>query len=277
MKKTLLLLTILLALLNSGCGPDTNKKETKKAESSTVTFHKKDDPEMKKAAKQAQKTFKFFWKEVTLDFNRIVPALSLACIKLPFSDDPSNSKSNVEHMWVEQIYFDGEKIHCVLINSPNWLKSVKAGDTVECKIGDIDDWMCVLGGKVYGGYSVQVIRSRMSETDRKSYDAKWGLKFPPPDVVNVPVETSEFEPVIAKLLKEQLEKDPSIINSTYDGGRSLLHLEALYGRKYSVKVLLDHGADPTKKCNRGWTPKDYAETLGWTEVIQLLDEKGKKQ
>jgi uncharacterized protein YegJ (DUF2314 family) len=241
------------------------------SEDSPVTFHKDDDPEMEKASQEARKTFRHFWKEVSLDYNRIVPALEVSCIKLPFSDDESDPDSQVEHMWVSEIDFDGERIRGVLINAPNWLKSVKEGDAVECAVDDIGDWMCVLAGKVYGAYTVQVTRGRMSESERTAYDEAWGLEFPPPDEVLVPPDVSDFEPVIAKLLQDHLEKDIETVKSTDDAGRSPLHLEALYGRRHSVQVLLDYGADPTAKCDRGWTPRDYANSIGWAEVASILE------
>lgn len=240
-------------------------------ENSPVTFHEDDDPEIEKASQEARKTFRRFWKEVSLDYNRIVPALEVSCIKLAFSDDKSDPDSQIEHMWVSDIDFDGEKIRGVLINTPNWLKSVTEGDVVECTIGEIGDWMCVLIEKVYGAYTVQVTRRRMSESERVSYDETWGLDFPSPDEVLVPPDVSDFEPVIANLLRDQLEKDIETVKSTDAAGRSLLHLEALYGRRHSVQVLLEHGADSLTRCNRGWTPRDYANSLEWTEISRILE------
>ena len=42
----------------------------------------------------------------------------------------------------------------------------------------IGDWMCVVGDKVYGGYTVQVTRGRMNDAERAAYDAKWGGRVP---------------------------------------------------------------------------------------------------
>jgi uncharacterized protein YegJ (DUF2314 family) len=240
------------------------------SEESPVTYHRGDDPDIKKASQEARKTFRYFWKQVSYDFNRIVPALEMACVKVAFSDDSADPTSQVEHMWINEIDFDGVTIRGTLVNEPNWLKSVKAGDPVECKISDIGDWMCVLAGSVYGGYTVQVTRGRMSSVERKSYDEQWGLEFPPPNEVLIPPETEDFEPVIAKLLKEQLEKKVDTVNSRDDAGRNPLHLEALFGRTHTVRVLLEFGANPMHLCDRGWTPRDYAAVLGWTKVEEIL-------
>ena len=63
---------------------------------SPVTFHKGDAPEIVQASEQARETFRYFWNQVSLDFNRIVPALELACLKVPCSDNNSNPDVQVE-------------------------------------------------------------------------------------------------------------------------------------------------------------------------------------
>lgn len=108
-----------------------------------VTFHEGDDPEIAKASEDARKTFQYFWKQVSCDFNRIVPALEIACVKAAFSDDDSDPNAHVEH-----INYDGAIIRGNLTNSPNALKSVKNGDAVECKVEEVSDWICVLAGRV---------------------------------------------------------------------------------------------------------------------------------
>ncbi len=239
---------------------------------SPVTFHMGDDPEIVAAAENARRTFRHFWNQVSLDFNRIVPALELACLKVPFSDDDSDDESQVEHMWVDQVNFDGVDVTGVLINEPNWLKSVAQGDEVSFPVSRISDWLCVLDEQVYGGYSIQVLRSRMSDDERNNHDEAWGLRFPPPDTVRVPEHNDKFEAVIASMLTEQIAKDASTVAETFDHGRTILHLEALCGRTPSVKVLLQHGADTNARCNRGWTPRDYAQSLKWDGIVSLLDE-----
>jgi len=275
MKRLIKTLAFMLAgalsvLIVASCGPERQGRRGGMSEESPVTFHKGDDPEIVKASEEARKTFKYFWKQVSYDFNRIVPALEVACIKVPFSDDESDPDAQVEYMWVSDIDYDGVVIGGTLINAPNWLKSVKEGDPIECKVSEISDWMYVLSGKVYGGYTTQVTRRRMSAAERQSYDEAWGLEFPPPDEVLVPPETSEFELTLASKLKEHLEKNPEDIGTLDDQGRNLLHLMALYGRPDSVRVLLNAGLDPLQKCPQGRTPMDYASFLGWGNVVEIL-------
>jgi uncharacterized protein YegJ (DUF2314 family) len=44
------------------------------------------DPEMQRAYESARATFRYFWREVAWERRRIIPALSLAAVKAPFSD-----------------------------------------------------------------------------------------------------------------------------------------------------------------------------------------------
>ncbi|MEZ6108539.1 MAG: DUF2314 domain-containing protein [Pirellulaceae bacterium] len=241
---------------------------------SPVTYHKGDDPELVKAMERARETFAGFFNQVSLDFNRIVPALELACVKAPFSDTPEDPQAPVEQMWIDEVTFDGFDVIGKLLNHPNHLESVAAGDEVRVPLGRISDWILVQDGEVHGGHTIQVIRSRMGETELEAHDEAWGLAFEPPDTVLLPERNEDFEGVIASLIIDQIEKEPMAVHEVFDNGRTVLHLEALYGRTPCVEVLLRNGADPEARCDRGLTAREYAALLGWEEVVALLDEYG---
>lgn len=240
------------------------------SDESTVFFHRGDDPVIMEASDRARQTFRDFWYQVALDFNRIIPALELSCLKVPFSDDFSDPEAPVEHMWLQEIDFDGLQVSGLLLNSPNWLTSVNEGDRLAFPLAQISDWLCMLEGKVYGAHTIQVMRAQMDGGERAQHDEAWGLPFAPPETVLVPPRNYQFEGVIAQLIAEQIAKDPAVVNTVYDEGRTLLHLEALYGREASVAVLLDHGAAADHRCERGWRPLEYAQSLGWDDVASML-------
>ena len=242
-------------------------------ENNFITWRKNNDSEILQASKEAQNTFKYFWYQVALDFNRIVPALQLACVKALFFEDSSEPNSQIEHMWVDRINFDGVSITGVLINSPHYLTSVKEGDEVAFSLDRLDDWLCMLCEEIYGGYTIQVIRSRMDDRERQQYDEAWSLPFPQPDIVLVPECDRVFETKIAHMLAEHIKQEPKTTKIIADDGRSLLHLESLYGKTECVKVLLEHGVSPMAECDRGWTPLDYARVLEWSDIVALLEEK----
>jgi len=156
---------------------------------SQVFLNSEKDPEMDQAIRKARQNFRYFWREKTWENKRIIPALDLASIKYPFSDPPGTRRNtdepSVEQMWVSDIDFDGRTLFGTLINSPNWIKSVKEGDSVELLASDLTDWMYAFNGRVYGAYTVNLLRSRMSKSERKQHDNAWGLDFGDPTNIEV--------------------------------------------------------------------------------------------
>jgi len=266
------------------------------SQSSQVFKYDDSDPEMQRAYEAARLTFRYFWREVAWERRRIIPGLDLACVKAAFSDgqkEPSDGAPSTEHMWLSDIDFDGEIVEGVLVNSPNWVKSVKKGDSVRVPLNEIRDWMYAISGVAFGGYSVNLMRSRMDRQELQEHDAAWGLNFGDPSKVCVtpepgvgggllknwfrrqPADTHEHPMSLnmAPSLKEQLVKDPQLISSTNDRGWTLLHQDALAGSAPTVKVLLEAGADPTAQTNDGKTPLQLAQSLGWDNVVALLTRK----
>lgn len=152
--------------------------------SSPVFFSEDDDPEMERAYENARAAFRYFWREVLWDRRRIVPALGLTGVKAPFSDDGDARRSGggtgVEHMWLSNIDFDGLAVTGVLTNAPNWLTTIKQGDLLRVPLSRISDWMYVIGGEVFGAYTVNLLRSRMEPRERQEHDDAWGLDFGDP-------------------------------------------------------------------------------------------------
>ena len=239
-------------------------------ESDFITWHKSSDPDLLEAASRAQADFRHFWYQVATDFNRIVPALEMAIVKAAFSDDFADENSPVEHMWLGEINFDGLNVTGTLLNSPDRLVSVSEGDSVEVPLVRISDWICCINDRAYGAYSVQVLRSRMNDQERASHDEAWGIVFPPPETVELPKVSEQFEKVMLDLLTDQIAKNPGCISEDYGAGRTLLHLMALYGRPASVRALLDAGAAADRECDRGWKAIDYARSIGWDHVVAEL-------
>jgi uncharacterized protein YegJ (DUF2314 family) len=249
------------------------------------------DPEMQDAYRKAQATFKYFWREIAWERRRIVPALDLACAKAPFSDGERTKKSqdhpDVEHMWMSEVDFDGKVVSGVLINSPNWLKTVKEGDSARFPLNQISDWMYAINGEVYGAYTVNLMRSRMGKRERKEHDDAWGLNFGDPNTIRlvpqkkdwfgtkeVEIQEHPMSENMGRSLKDSLAKNPSMVRSKDDRGWTLLHQVALTGSLAAVKVLLEAGADVNAVTDHGMTPLGLAKSLGWDKVAALLISKG---
>lgn len=266
-----------------------------------IVMHQGDDPEMVATSKQARKTFRYFWREMSWEYRRIIPGLDLAAVKVAFTDpEVAPGDPDTEQMWVSEIQCDGKEFTGTLLNSPAWLTNVSAGDPVCEPLSEITDWMFAIQGKVYGAYTVNLLRSRMSNRERKEHDQAWGLDFGDPEEIEVvyvePEQKSGFLGLFSKKsvtdpekqrrakiehpmsinmgesLKESLRESKETLHATDEDGWTMLHRDALAGNATIVKILLKHGADKNLKTPDGDTALDLARIFGWKNVIKLLSE-----
>lgn len=256
-----------------------------------------DSPKMIEAFENAQKTFKYFWRELSWENRRIIPALNIACVKVAFrQDEAGEEKPLVEHMWINEISFDGSNVSGVLINNPNELTNIANGDTVNIPLTQISDWLFAMTEskpkigisklfssspqpKTYGGFTIQAMRSAMSINERKNHDKSWSLDFGDyNEVLLVSGQKENPENLIehpmsknmgGKLI-EFLKENPNEITNSDKSGLTLFHTEAIAGNLTSIEVLLSLGADKTVKTKEGKTPLDFAEKLNWEHVINAL-------
>lgn len=257
------------------------------SQKSKVFIFDNSDPEMQSASANARRDFRYFWREVAWERRRIIPALDLACVKAPFSDGEqgldAQGNPKVEQMWLGEIDFDGRFVRGVLLNSPNWVKSVKAGDTVQLKLDEISDWMYAISGIVYGAYTVNLMRSRMDQQELSGHDSAWGLNFGDPrrsravpkyESASGYAEALALEhpmsEAMASSLREQLKKTPLMAREKDERGWTLLHHQALAGSAATVKVLLENGAKVNVVTDNRMTPLQLAESLSWERVVSLL-------
>jgi uncharacterized protein YegJ (DUF2314 family) len=243
------------------------------------------DPEMEHAYQKARETFKFFWRELFWEYRRIVPSFDLALVKLPFSDEKISQKENknpsVEHMWINNINFDGESIEGILINEPQLIQSVKQGDVIKAPFKKISDWMYAMDNQVYGAFTINLLRSRMDKKERESHDDAWGLKFADPYQEKITPYFEQDKPIDATIehpmseqmipsLQKFLEDHPSQIERKDERGWTMLHHHSLAGSTPTVQVLLEYGANPMIKTKEGKIPLDFAMMMDWDKLIALF-------
>ncbi|SEC25610.1 Uncharacterized conserved protein YegJ, DUF2314 family [Tenacibaculum sp. MAR_2009_124] len=244
-------------------------------------FYAQQDELMKQASLDAQTNFKYFWRELYWEQRRIVPAHDFAMVKVPFQQKFSREKETlVEHMWVNNISFNGEVITGELVNQPNRLTNVDKGDIVTRKIDEIGDWMISIKGKTYGGFTIQVMRSGMNDQEREHHDTTWGLDFGDYNEVLLVYEQKEKPENLAEhpmsknmteKMSEFLKDNPEELTIIDDDGLSLLHKEAIAGNKIGIKILLEQGADKDIKSGSGKTALEYAEAMGWEHLIEVFE------
>jgi uncharacterized protein YegJ (DUF2314 family) len=242
-------------------------------------FYASDTPPMLDAFKKAQDTFKYFWRELSWERRRIVPALDIANVKVVFNQENSTEKPLVEYMWIDDIDFDGFNIKGSLLNEPDVLTNIKQWDLVEVPLGRIADWMFSTNGKVYGGFTVQLMRSEMDKKTRKQHDKVWGLDFGEPNKILIVYEQEKHpenlteHPMSINMkesMEEFLKQYPNELTLRDELGYTLLHKETIAGNKTCVEVLLQMGSDINAKTNSGYTAFDFAQKMEWEHIIPLL-------
>lgn len=264
------------------------------------------DAAMQLAYDKARRSFKYFWRELSWERRRIVPGLDMAMVKLPFTDGPrTDGNAEFEQMWIGDVNFDGKTLSGALLNSPNWLTSVKEGDVVRAPFSELRDWLMTVDGKAYGAFSVNQMRAAMNGKERKAHDNAWGLDFGDPASARLeisrtghskggllsrlfgrraenpnPPEEFRDHPMCLNMLETydtQLQVDPSIARDIMDEetGFTLLHAEALAGNMGLVKLAVAHGAEVGKKTRSGRTASELARDIGWPEIADFLDEQAK--
>lgn len=227
------------------------------------------------ATQQALQSFRYFWREMSWESRRIVPAFDMAAVKAVFSDS-DDADAPREQMWITDVELDGKTIYGRLMNEPNELTSVAEGDAVELPVELLADWMFVLDGKAYGAFTVNALRRAMTPDERAEHDDAWGLDFGPPKQTRIVPEAwvSAVEHPMAQNMEKSLEQalatNPSFATTPDARGLTLLHNLALAGTAIGVRVALRHGADKTLRAHNGMTASDMARALGWSEVATLL-------
>ena len=253
-------------------------KQIDLGEQMPIYFVSSDEDYMQRAFEQARESFKYFWRELYWERRRIVPGLDYAMVKICFLDT-INGEEVGEHMWINDVEFDGDTIYGTLVNEPDTVQNVKVGDQVSAKIGEMSDWLFAIGGRAYGGFSVQAMRSHMQKDELAEHDAAWGLDFGDFNDILVVFEQKEhpenlIEHPMSKNMTEQFEnyakEHPSVATDADEFGYTQLHHEAIAGNLNLVNLLLKYGADKNARTNSGKTAAEFAENLGWKHIVKVL-------
>ena len=118
------------------------------------------DAQMHRAVKEARKTVGAFIAALKKpgkgqhDFE----------VKKPFAKD-----GEVEHLWLSEVAFSGNRFHGRVDNHPRKIKGLKFGDRVSVNPDEISDWAFVDNGKLVGGYTIRVLSQNLSPERRKEF------------------------------------------------------------------------------------------------------------
>lgn len=259
------------------------------------------DPEMMKAYQKAQETFKYFWREQSWEYRRIIPGLNVSCVKAAFEEqDTETGETMVEHMWINEVFFDGDYVKGFLINEPASLTNIQVGDYVEIPLNEISDWLFAITPnvqkpkglsrlfssssdvlpKAYGGFTIQKMRADMSNAERKEHDEAWQLDFGDSNDIEVVNEQKEkpenlIEHPMSRNMEDEfpkfLHQYPDELTQIDEHGLTLLQRETIAGNLTTVKAILEAGADKNIQSKNGKTALEYAKQLNWEHIIPVLE------
>ena len=153
-----ILLIFLCFLCSCGEKKSAEQKVGEHLAKDEVTGVKKDDPKMAAAIQQARGSVDEFIKVL----NSKDAAYHDLSIKVPLEDG-----EEVEHVWLDQLKFEGEKFSGVIANDLKMVKNFKMGQEVTFKKNEITDWMYVKEGVVHGNVTLKAMFHAMNPEEVK--------------------------------------------------------------------------------------------------------------
>ncbi len=161
------ILAFLLLLGFIGCNSNRMKKVERNNEP-TIYLVNDDDKEMNTAIEEARQNigkFDIALKEKKNRFDNF-------CLKVCFE-----TEEHKEHIWICDITIKNNDFFGVINNLPEYIIDINIGDTVKINKENISDWMYTDNGILKGGYTIRLLRNRMSETERIQFDTEVGIIF----------------------------------------------------------------------------------------------------
>ena len=146
-------------------GDDKDKASNKTPD---IVYVAEDDKEMNAAMEKARKSV----DELIKVFKNRKKGQRQFGVKVAIRDG-----KKVEHFWVQISKFDGKQFVGEIANDPMVVKTVKEGDEIKVAKDKISDWMYVDKDKLVGGYTVRVLRKRLSPEERKALDDSLDYKI----------------------------------------------------------------------------------------------------
>jgi uncharacterized protein YegJ (DUF2314 family) len=126
-----------------------------------------DDAEMLAAINKARSSIREFFDALT----HPKPGQESFLLKVAFTQG-----DQVEHLWLADLDLSAAKPKGVVASEPQ-LKKLRFKQTVEFDPAYISDWMYVDHGKLVGGYTIRLLRERMTTEKRKTFDSSVPYTF----------------------------------------------------------------------------------------------------
>lgn len=80
-------------------------------------------------------------------------------------------------MWVGHLTVRSDSLVGIVDNEPEYIHNVVSGQPVVLHKDSVADWNYTRNGKLMGGYSIRVIRARMTPAERAEFDKSVSWTF----------------------------------------------------------------------------------------------------
>ena len=87
-------------------------------------------------------------------------------VKAPIEDD-----GTVEHFWLTDLTYQGNKFTGTINNEPGMVSNVKLGQEYTIGKSEISDWMFMRDGKMHGNYTLRPLLATMPDAEADQYRA----------------------------------------------------------------------------------------------------------
>ena len=164
-KRCALVTFLLFGLL--GCN-NNRMKNTEREDEQNIYFADDNDEEMNSAMKTAKQTIQEFDNALKSKNN----GYDYFALKVCF-----DAQKQKEHIWIGNITIKNNEYYGIVNNIPEYVKNIRLGDFIKINKNNISDWMYADNKKLIGGFTLRLIRNRMSEVEKQQFDTEIGLIF----------------------------------------------------------------------------------------------------
>lgn len=116
-----------------------------------------DDPELNAAMKEARRRLPEFRTALEKDSRRKIPVMDSPLVKCGFKSPVTGI---IEHIWIEDVRFEAERVVGRLANEPDNFPGLTQGRWVSMPLDDISDWVYREGDRTIGGFTIRVMEQR---------------------------------------------------------------------------------------------------------------------
>lgn len=161
MKRTIII--SFLILFTFSCN---QSKNIKRENEPTIVNVESEDLEMNNAIEKANQILPEFYKALE-SRNQNLDSFG---IKMFFT-----ASDRTEHIWINSLFKKDKEYFGVVNNLPEFTNEVKQGDTIKIDASRISDWMYLENSELRGGYTIRILRNRMTEEEKVEFDQTSGI------------------------------------------------------------------------------------------------------